>query len=84
MRKVEIKIINTFNMYRVPFVAGIFTLCMSVFFKKTLPIHLRLMPLLTLGTFATLFNFQIGQYGLYRNIDNIIEVLTDKPETLAG
>lgn len=80
----EVKVINTFNMYRVPFVAGSFGFCLAFFFRSKQPLFLRTVPLLFLGTFASIYNYQVGQYGVYRNVDSIFTVLTDKRDTEVG
>ena len=48
------------------------------------PLFLRLMPLLFLGSFASIYNYHIGQYGVYRNVDELFKVLTDKRDTQVG
>jgi len=77
----EVKVINTFNMYRVPFMAASFGLCVMVFFKRKLSLHVRLLPALFLGGFTSLYNYQIGQYGLYKNVDSLFQMLLDKRES---
>jgi hypothetical protein len=42
------------------------------------------MPLMFLGSFASLYNYQIGQYGIYRNLDDLYKKLTDKRDTEVG
>jgi hypothetical protein len=77
----EVKLINTFNMYRIPFVAASFGFCLMFFMRSKQPLFLRLMPLLFLGSFASIYNYHIGQYGVYRNVDELFKVLTDKRDT---
>ena len=81
VRMLEVKVLNTFNMYRIPFMAASFGFCLIVFFRKKLPLHLRMLPLVFLGSFTSLYNYQIGQYGLYRNLDGIFQFLLEKRES---
>jgi len=46
-------------MYRIPFMAGSLGFCLAIFFKSKHPI-LRIFPLLSLGTFASLYNYHVG------------------------
>jgi hypothetical protein len=80
----EVKVINTFNMYRIPFITGSFGFCLAIFLKSKQALHVRLLPLLFLGTFASLYNYQIGQYGVYRNVDSLFQLLTDKRDSEVG
>ena len=81
VRMLEVKVINTFNMYRIPFMAGSFAFCVMVFFKRKLALHVRLLPALFLGGFTSLYNYQIGQYGLYKNVDSLFQLLLDKRDS---
>ncbi|TNV78704.1 hypothetical protein FGO68_gene12187 [Halteria grandinella] len=84
IRMLEVKILNTFNMYRIPFMAGSFGFCLAFFLKSKMSLHVRLLPLMFLGSFASMYNYQVGQYGVYRNIDEIYKVLTDKRDSEVG
>ena len=42
------------------------------------------MPLVFVGSFASLFTHNIGMYGVYKNIDSIMKILTDKGDTKVG
>jgi len=81
IRMLEVKVINTFNMYRVPFMAASFGFCVMVFFKRKLALHVRLLPALFLGGFTSLYNYQVGQYGLYKNVDALFQLLLDKRDS---
>ena len=84
LRMLEVKIINTFNMYRVPFLAASLGFCLMMFFRTQKPLIVRLFPLLVLGTFSSVYHYNIGQYGVYRNVDLIFKVLTDKRDSEVG
>ena len=85
IKQLELKIINTFNMFRIPFVIGSFGVCLLAFFRPTRqPLYIRLLPLVFLGTFSSMYNYHLGQYGVYRNIDKIYEFLTGKEESEVG
>lgn len=60
IRQLEVKVLNTFNMYRVPAIVGSMGFCLAFFLKSPKPLALRLMPLIFLGTFSSLYNYQIG------------------------
>jgi hypothetical protein len=60
IRQLEVKVINTFNMYRVPFVAASFGFCVAFFLRSKKPLYFRMLPLLFLGSFSSLYNYQIG------------------------
>ena len=36
------------------------------------------MPLIFLGTFTSAYHHEIGLYGLYKNIDGVLETMIDK------
>ena len=78
LRMMEVKILNTFNMYRIPFIASSFTFCLLILFRSRKPLHLRLLPLFFFGTFASMYNYQIGQYGVYKNIDKLMAFMAEK------
>ena len=84
MKQLEVKILNTFNMFRIPFVIASFGFCLLVFFRSKQPLYVRLLPLTFLGTFSSIYNYHIGQYGVYRNIDTIYSFLTAKSDTQVG
>jgi hypothetical protein len=44
----------------------------------------RILPLIFLGSFSSIYNYHIGQYGVYRNIDSIYSFLTTKEDTEVG
>jgi hypothetical protein len=60
IRQLEVKVLNTFNMYRIPFIAGSMGFCLAFFFRSPKPLPLRLLPLIFLGSFSSLYNYQIG------------------------
>ena len=60
VKRVELKILSTFNMYRVPFMAGSFLVCMLSLFRSKRPLYVRMMPLIFLGSFTSLYNYHIG------------------------
>jgi hypothetical protein len=60
IRMLEVKIINTFNMYRIPFLAGSFGFCLSYFMRSKSSLQVRLLPLLFLGTFSSVYNYHVG------------------------
>jgi len=76
IKQLEVKIINYFNMFRIPFVVGSFGVCLLAFFRSSKPLYLRLLPLIFLGTFSSMYNYHIGQYGVYRHLDDIYGFLT--------
>ena len=39
---------------------------------------------MSLGTFASMYHYHIGQYGIYKNVDILFKVLTDKPDSDVG
>lgn len=78
IKQLEVKILNTFNMFRIPFVIGSFGVCLLVLFRSKQPLHVRLLPLVFLGSFSSIYNYHIGQYGVYRNLDGIYGFLTHK------
>ena len=84
IRMLEVKILNTFNMYRIPFMAASFGFCIMIFMRSKQTLYLRLLPLLFLGSFTSMYNYQIGQYGVYRNVDELYRVLTDKRDSEVG
>lgn len=84
IRMLEVKILNTFNMYRIPFMAASAGFCLIFFMKSKMSLHVRLLPLMFLGSFASMYNYQVGQYGVYRNLDEIFKVLTDKRDSEVG
>ena len=61
--------------------AGSMMVCLLSLFRSKKPFAVRLMPLMFLGSFAGLYNYQIGQYGVYKNLDKITTLMTSKPET---
>jgi len=84
IKQLEVKIINTFNMFRIPFVIGSFGFCLLVFFRSKQPLYVRMLPLIFLGSFSSIYNYHIGQYGVYRSIDEIYSFLTLKPDSEVG
>ena len=80
----QLKIISTFNMYRIPFLTASFGICLTYFYRSRKSIFVRLMPLMSLGTFASMYHYHIGQYGIYKNVDILFKVLTDKPDSDVG
>ena len=76
IKQLEVKIIKYFNMFRIPFVVGSFGVCLLAFFRSSKPLYLRLLPLIFLGTFSSMYNYHIGQYGVYRHLDDIYGFLT--------
>ena len=56
IRMLEVKIINTFNMYRIPFVAASFGFCLFFFLRSKANLALKMMPLIFLGSFCSLYN----------------------------
>ena len=46
--------------------------------------YLRMMPLIFFGTFSSMYNYHIGQYGVYRNVDILMKVLTEKQDCQVG
>ncbi len=81
LKQLEIKVLNTFNMYRIPFVVCSFGVCLFVLFNTRMSLHFRLLPTLFLGTFSSMYNYHVGQYGLYRNLDGLYAFLLAKGET---
>ena len=71
-------------MYRVPFVVSSFGVCLLVFFRSKQALFLRLLPLMFLGTFSSLYNYHIGQYGVYRKVDEFYKFLGSKEGTEVG
>lgn len=67
-------------MYRFPFVGGSMAFCLIFFFQSKSPLQIRMLPLMFLGSFASFYNYQIGQYGVYKNIDSIMKLMTDKKD----
>jgi len=60
VRHLEVKVLNTFNMYRIPFIAGSFGFCLAFFLKSPKSLAIRMMPLIFLGSFSSMYNYQIG------------------------
>jgi hypothetical protein len=81
IKQLEVKVINTFNMYRIPFVAGSLGFCVAFFLRSKRPLYFRMMPLIFLGSFSSLYNYQIGQYGVYRTVDDFFDFLTTKKDS---
>ena len=71
-------------MYRVPFVSVSFAICFLFLFKTNKPLPVRLFPLLFLGSFSALYNYHVGQYGVYKNIDSFMKILSEKGDTEVG
>jgi glucan phosphoethanolaminetransferase (alkaline phosphatase superfamily) len=65
-------------MYRIPFVAGSMAFSIIFFLKAKYSLSVRLMPLIFLGSFSSLYHYHIGQYGVYKNIDSILGIMTEK------
>ena len=60
IRQLEVKVLNTFNMYRIPFITGSMGFCLAFFLRSPKPLSIRMMPLIFLGSFSSLYNYQIG------------------------
>ena len=71
-------------MFRIPFVIASFGVCMLSLFRSRKPLYVRILPLIFLGSFSSIYNYHIGQYGVYRNIDSIYSFLTTKEDTEVG
>lgn len=53
----QVKVLNTFNMYRIPFLGASFAFCLLTLFRWKQPLYLRMMPTFFLGSFSSLYNF---------------------------
>ena len=60
IRQLEVKVLNTFNMYRIPFIAGSMGFCLAFFLRSPKTLAIRMMPLIFLGSFSSMYNYQIG------------------------
>ena len=60
IRQLEVKVLNTFNMFRIPFLAGSMGFCLAFFLRSNKPLAIRMMPLIFLGSFSSMYNYQVG------------------------
>eukprot|EP00347_Sterkiella_histriomuscorum_P022416 403338569 len=81
LKKAEMKILVKYNYYRFPYFALSLLVCVSTFFNQKIPKHFKIIPIMILGGFNTMFHHQIGMYGVYKKMDEIVEVLTEKEDT---
>lgn len=71
-------------MFPIPFVIASFGVCMLSLFRSRKPLYVRILPLIFLGSFSSIYNYHIGQYGVYKHIDGFYAFLTAKEETEVG
>lgn len=71
-------------MFRIPFVIASFGVCMLSMFRSRKPLYVRILPLIFLGSFSSIYNYHIGQYGVYKHIDGFYSFLTAKEDSEVG
>ena len=75
---------GTFAYYRAGFLIFALSICSLTLFKANWAWHFRLFPLMFLGSFSSMYNQEIGQYGVYRKIDAYIDMLQKNKESEVG
>lgn len=74
-KKVEIKLMQLFNGYRVPFMAAMATLCFVTLVNPNRTLAMRLGPSMAVIPFVSFYAHHVGTYGVHRGIDKAVAVI---------
>ena len=78
LKRTEMALIRKYNSYRVPFMAISMTVCLLAAFNSNRGLVFRFFPTIALMPFISLYNHHIGQYGVHKEIDSILDLMADE------
>ena len=77
LKKLEMSVMRSYNMYRVPFLALMSTLCLLSVMRTRMNLVIRFAPPLVTMPFIHMYNQHIGQYGVHRRVDLLLSELRE-------
>ena len=75
IKRTELAIGRKVNMFRAPFIAISATICTVAFMNSKLSFAKRVAPFFIFAPLVTFYNYNIGMYGVHREIDDILRLM---------